>query len=221
MTDDTEDTGWTEAAREAARLAKEAAKKLAEPNEPKWHKEMRERNSTNISAGSETTSPWSEATKGIVGSTTRAVKEAMRNARLSGEERQAARIGHEQEWRKFNSDDYPYKSVERNKKGEWKPVGWHNTFAEAYTHPQGTHVMQTHGTTAELEQQLRGTSSPASSATGPSTGVQMASGAAAGWLLAGPLGAAIGAMVGADRKPREQQFYKLPNPIITPKPLRE
>jgi hypothetical protein len=85
------------------------------------------------------------------------------------------------------------------------------TFAEAYIYNRGTHVIQTHGTAAELEQMATARTSPQSS-----EGVRMAKRAMIGGALGGALGAAGAALFGG-----KTQLYPLPQSIITFKPERK
>ena len=85
------------------------------------------------------------------------------------------------------------------------------TFGEAYKHPDGTHVVQTHGTDADLQRMVRGEVS--TSAEGSSTAQRVG----VGFLSGGPAGAAIGAATSGSRF---GNWYELPTPIITAKPTR-
>jgi hypothetical protein len=119
---------------------------------------------------------------------------------------------------------------------EWPPrafkTAWHDpannryhvtgafrSFAEAYNHPSGTHVIQTHGTSAEVEQHAReieGLSSPSSASGSGGQGPAMAKGAAAGMLVAGPVGALVGAAIAGGGK-RDERWHEMRPPKITPK----
>lgn len=59
-----------------------------------------------------------------------------------------------------NRFDFPYKVANFDPEtNQYKVITTRSSFAEAYNHPSGTHVIQTHGTSAEVEQQARGASS--------------------------------------------------------------
>jgi hypothetical protein len=83
------------------------------------------------------------------------------------------------------------------------------TLGEAYNYPRGTHVVQTHGTDAEVHQMLHG--NPVGGEGDASTAKMVG----AGYLLGGFPGAAIGGMASGTKYGK---WYKLPSPIITPKP---
>jgi hypothetical protein len=67
--------------------------------------------------------------------------------------------------------------------------------------------MQTHESAADLERQARGFSEPG--------GPDVARRVGGGFLLAGPLGAAVGALTGGGG--RFSKWYELPTATITPK----
>jgi len=83
------------------------------------------------------------------------------------------------------------------------------TFAEAYAHPEGTHVVQTHGTLGEAERAAR-TAEGVQEPTGPKL-----AGTQTEQIVAEAEMTALGALTGS-----AQRRYELPTPIITPKPLR-
>jgi hypothetical protein len=91
------------------------------------------------------------------------------------------------------------------------------TFGEAYEHmmtrfrpDEATHVVQTHGTNEEIQQLVTGRTTPSSP---PSGGSSVARRAGIGYLLAGPMGAAVGAATQGAQK--EAPLYKLPHLFIT------
>jgi hypothetical protein len=89
------------------------------------------------------------------------------------------------------------------------------SFAEAYSHPSGTHVVQTHGTEQQLQQIVQGQQISV-----PSAGVgEAARRAGVGFLLGGMAGAAVGAATSGNRYKQfyKTKWYKLPKPIVTAK----
>jgi hypothetical protein len=103
----------------------------------------------------------------------------------------------------------PYKLANYDKATDkYHVIGAFDTFAEAYNHPDGTHVIQTHGTSADVERQVRG------EAGDKSAGANIGKRAGIGWLVAGPLGAAVGAASSAGG---DKPINQLPTPIITAK----
>jgi hypothetical protein len=108
----------------------------------------------------------------------------------------------------FSRKDLPFKVAERIPGAHAFNVitsSW--TFADAYNHRLGTHVIQTHGSSADVEQQARGIAgSPSGNATAARVG--------AGFLLGGAAGAAVGAATSGSKHSR---WYELPTPIVTPK----
>jgi hypothetical protein len=86
------------------------------------------------------------------------------------------------------------------------------SFPEAYNHPTGTHVIQTLGTAAEFEQQVRGAASAQAT-----EGSDVSKRAGIGFLLGGVTGAAIGAATSGKGDWRNKPWFTLPNPVITPK----
>jgi hypothetical protein len=112
--------------------------------------------------------------------------------------------------RTFSRKDLPYKVTNYDpQRRQYDVITSKRSFAEAYSHPYGTHVVQTHGTSAEVEQQARGFSTPVSS-----HGSDVGQRAGIGYLLGGVTGAAIGA---ASAARKGAKLYALPNPVITPK----
>jgi hypothetical protein len=121
-------------------------------------------------------------------------------------------------------EDYPFHVMERSPNGQWRRISGYKTFMEAYNSPAGTHVLQTHGTAAQVEQQVGGMPSRSVE---PSIGETMARRAMGGYLLAGPAAAAFGAST-TPRVGREyylggklNELYELPDPILSAKPVRE
>ena len=117
--------------------------------------------------------------------------------------------------------DLPYKITKYDPDtGIHHVIGSAWSFANAYQHSDdGTHVVQTHGSEAEFERQIRGVAShPPTNPSGGSKGTSMATGAAVGLLVAGPVGAAVGALVGSGGGP-QAKWVELPRPIITEKRL--
>jgi hypothetical protein len=111
----------------------------------------------------------------------------------------------------FSNMKFPYKVANYDPKtNTFSEFHSFRTFAEAYNYPSGTHVVQTHGTSAQVEQMVRGSSSGSPS----SEGTNMARRAMAGALIAGPLGAEIGALTTR----RGDETYRLPSRIVTAKP---
>jgi len=111
----------------------------------------------------------------------------------------------------FSQKGWPYKVVNYNPENKnYDILTSKRTFAEAYNSSLGTHVIQTHGTAAEVEQQVRGTSRPS-----PSEGAALGRRAATGFILGGPMGAALGAATSS--RLGGEKMYQLPTPIITSK----
>jgi hypothetical protein len=108
--------------------------------------------------------------------------------------------------------------------GKYDIVSSHHSFIQAYGDPSGSHIIQTHGTAAELQRMV--TEVPVAEQAGRSAGVGMAKrglvGGIIGTVIAGPIGGLIGASTGAATTPGTQggwneRPYELPHPIITPK----
>ena len=114
----------------------------------------------------------------------------------------------------------PYKAMHRAPDGKWRVLAGYKDFPSAYNHVGATHVLQTHGTAAEGEQQARGAVSGEGNVP-PSRGANMARGAiigglAGGFAVGGPVGAAVGVAAGALMgSKKEQPLYELPSPILS------
>jgi hypothetical protein len=93
--------------------------------------------------------------------------------------------------------ELPYKSVARDPNGAWHSLGAHKTFVEAHMNKGATHVVQTHGTSAEFEQQVRGETPPSEKK-----------------IYWSPLTGFFGA--GGPLKFGRPTYYELPHPILTP-----
>jgi hypothetical protein len=108
----------------------------------------------------------------------------------------------------FGRVDLPYKVTRYDPERQTHyVVASKRTFAEAYNHPKGTHVVHTHGTSEEVQRMVTGVASPEASAT-KRIGI--------GFLLAGPIGAAVGAATSGGGG-----THKLPNAVVTPKSWTE
>ena len=115
-------------------------------------------------------------------------------------------------WNALSRKDLPFKVAEYDPEAHnYKIITSKWTFGEAYKHPDGTHVVQTHGTDADLQRMVRGEVS--TSAEGSSTAQRVG----VGFLFGGPAGAAIGAATSGSKF---GNWYELPTPIITAKPTR-
>jgi hypothetical protein len=108
---------------------------------------------------------------------------------------------------------WPFKIAKYDPKtNSYKYIYVAKTFADAYAHPEGSHVVQTHGTAEEVENVARGIATPAALSR-PDAGAKIGA-AGVGYLLAGAPGAAVGAAIGGKAAKR---MYELPVPIVTPK----
>jgi hypothetical protein len=169
-----EDTGWTEAAREAARRAKAAG-------------------------------------KGLLSALRRSRQSALYRPQPPQPERPPNdwRTPGKAEGSWLARRDLPYKVAQYDPdKRSYKILTSKWTFPEAYNHPSGTHVVQTHVATAgEFERVVRGHSE-----SGEAT--RLAQRAGVGLLAAGPLGAAVGLATAGSK---HGKWYELPTPIITSK----
>lgn len=128
---------------------------------------------------------------------------------------------------------YPYKVTRFDPKtGRYNVIGHDKTFSAAYSYPEGTHVMQTHGTNAEMQHAANvPPSTPEGTAVerlairaGAGFMVGAPIGAAVGGMAGGPLGAGFGALTGGSLGAAVgavagggEPLYELPVPIITPK----
>lgn len=90
------------------------------------------------------------------------------------------------------SQRYPYKITELDPKtGRYNIIAETKTFGMAYSHPDGTHVMQTHGTNAELQHSAHVSPLAESTAAG-----RIATQTGVGFMVGAPIGAAVGALAG-------------------------
>ena len=189
------DVGWTEAAREASRLARAASKavystlpqalqRMTPEQKEQWKRSQ----------------AWG-ALRSAQGSTRRA-REASEKFQAVGE-RVASRWRSAREAREaaaeFNkpiNKSLPYKVATYNPDTDsYKIITSFPTFREANSYPTGTHVIQTHEPSA---------------AAATSNAAQRAG---VGFLLAGPLGAAVGAATSESKG----GWVELNEPVVTEK----
>jgi hypothetical protein len=110
----------------------------------------------------------------------------------------------------FSRKDLPFKVVRHDPEAQnYKIISSKWNFAEAYNYADGTHVIQTHGTDVDLERMVRGEVSSSTE------GLSAAKRAGVGFLLGGPVGAALGAAASGSK---HGKWYELPAPIITDRP---
>ena len=101
--------------------------------------------------------------------------------------------------RAFEGKSYPYKVVQFNPRtGLYRTLATYSTREEAENHPEGTHIIQTHQWWDGYQM---------------ASGEDMARGAAAGYLLGGPAGAAMGALVRGSGN-RKARWVRLASPVI-------
>jgi hypothetical protein len=184
------DMGWTEKARAAALAARRVLGKA------------KQKFSAFLGTDPETVAKWKASQQRWHERLKSDFEEAIKREaadRLKGETKISYRRG-----------DKPYKVTQYNPKTkEHRIIASRWSFGEAYSYPGGTHVVQTHGTEAELRQQATGEHVE------PSVGAEMARRAVGGALIAGPIGAAAGAMTSSGS--RYGKWYELPHPNIIPK----
>ena len=109
--------------------------------------------------------------------------------------------------RKVARKDFPFKVTQYDPDTKQHVIiTSKKTFAEAYAYPGGTHVVQTHGNAQQL-----GSDGCWDELVGRvKSGINMARRAVGGYLIAGPMGAAIGAMIG-----KHDKVYRLPHFVVT------
>lgn len=114
----------------------------------------------------------------------------------------------------------PYKVANHDQAtNKYHILAAYKTQAEALAYPGGSHIIQTHGTMAELAQQRTGVIAPDAKQS-TNTGAAMAQRGAVGFMLGGALGAAVGVATGntANEPYANERWHELSPPIVTVKP---
>lgn len=122
---------------------------------------------------------------------------------------------------RFSMTNTKYKVAKFNPKtNNYHVIDVTGSFPDAYYHPEGTHVIQINGTADEAEQQHKELFGTAVNLTPEIKRGSVVARAGIGFLLGGPIGAAIGAATASPGSGGDRNIpqHALPVPIITPKP---